>query len=309
MSHHLNPQPYNNAGAAHHFDPKAGWTQPAHRVPRHPQFHSAASANHPTNYNHNNNYDHQPDQYQDNEAFSDENIDVQLDSPESDYQGQAQGSPSKSLPDAMSEELKLDLTCFQDDEVKKKPVPGGVSLMKRGEQRIIVNEEGVVGGGSGGQYPLSMKPRAGSKVVDSTEPVASHVDRSQTEPPREVVSSLAGDTSVTALPPINKSETLPIPDSNGRLTHNSDDTGRPPIRRSVTPNEFGGDNRPSVVRRAATPSKDFADSNLLSKGRRRKDVKSGSTENLDRCVDDVALSASKKKHFRTSLKNLFQRKK
>ncbi|KAK7105051.1 hypothetical protein V1264_019672 [Littorina saxatilis] len=241
---------------------------------------------------HPNHYQHEDeDNYEEEEE--DENIDVQLDSPESDYMPQHQ---TQKAPEHMSEELKLDLTYFADDK------EGKTKLVKRAlpaEPRLMVNNNPV---------PLSMKPMDNANNLAAE--VSTTVDRSQKEPPKEVVDSLSGDKSdkVTSLPPIRPVDAYPnVHDNNSRVLHT--DLDRP--RRSVTPNEISGVTRPVVMRRAATPSEFIGavDSSNAKAARRRKDSKNASTENLHRSIDDVSLSAAKKKPFRTSLKNLFHRKK
>ena len=222
----------------------------------------------------------------------DQHVDVQLDSPSSDYM---QSRQSQKPPEDMSEELKLDLTCFQEDENKP-------SLLKRSQPPEPPVESAV---------PLSMNPKAGN-MNNSAEAVPYAPDRSLTEPPKEVMDSLTGDKTdkFTSLPPIHPQEAFPaVADTNGRTFHT--ELERPPVRRSVTPSEFSNISRPTVLRRAATPSEFLgaADSVGSKGGRRRKDSKNTSSENLHRSIDDVSLSTSKKKPFRTSLKNLFQRKK
>ena len=238
------------------------------------------------------------------EEEEEENIDVQLDSPESDYLHLSQHQSQKP-PDSMSEELKLDLTCFHDDnEGKPRALP---KRSLPAEPKLLVAKDS----NPDSHYPLSMKPMM-SDTNNSAEGVPTVADRSQTEPPKEVVESLTGDKTdkVTSLPPIRPQDAFPnVNDTNSRVLHT--DIDRPPVRRSVTPSEFSSVSRPAVLRRAATPSEyvGVSDSMNSKAGRRRKDSKNASSENLHRSIDDVSLSASKKKPFRTSLKNLFQRKK
>ncbi|KAL8590350.1 hypothetical protein ACOMHN_006466 [Nucella lapillus] len=241
-----------------------------------------------------NGHHYQQDEEEDEE---DDHVDVHLDSTGSDL------SPSlqqiQKPPKDMSEELKLDLTCFQD---KNETKPTLLKRSQPAEPPAVLQP-----------VPLSMKPLAGGggahKVADT---VPQPADRFQTEPSKEVVSSLAGDKSVTSLPPIHPQDGLPtVADTNGRLLHA--ELERPPVRRSITPSEFSTVTRPAVLRRAATPSSEYLgtpDPVSSKGGRRRKEGKNTSNEALHRSVDDVSLSsASKKKPFRTSLKNLFQRKK
>ena len=237
------------------------------------------------------------------EEEEDENVDVQLDSPESDSLHSSQHQSHKP-PESMSEELKLDLTCFHDDnEGKPRPLP---KRSLPAEPKLSVVKDST----PDTHYPLSMKPMM-SNTNNSAEGVLTVADRSQTEPPKGVVESLSGDRTdkVTSLPPIRPQDALPnINDNNSRVFHT--DIDRAPARRSVTPSEFSNASRP-VMRRAATPSDYIGVSESMNSkaGRRRKDSKNASSENLHRSIDDVSLSASKKKPFRTSLKNLFQRKK
>jgi hypothetical protein len=263
-----------------------------HPTSIHPKHLNTSAPPHPQHYNHQQNYSHPQQnvypldlgQYgysageqhhedvNNNEShllYEDGHpVDVELDSPHTP--GGPLHPSAHRPPHHLSQELKLDFTCFQDEGEKKK-------LQKRKEVEQPV--------------PLSMKP--GGEELNP-----SNVDRSQTEPPREVISSLSGERPlISSLPPIHASATTtePLPlstthDTNG-LVKNERDT-RSPIPRSKTPRGLGPPRAPG------------------GKGRRgRKDNKHASTDNLRGSVEDVSHSASKKKPFRTSLKNLFQRKK
>ncbi|XP_076463989.1 uncharacterized protein LOC143296102 isoform X2 [Babylonia areolata] len=298
LSLHLNNGDGGGGVLYHHLPPHAVSAQEL-RVSQQ-QMYSSSSSQPPTHHYHQHHRDDDDD-----DDDEDQMDDVHLDSTESDL------SPSlhqpQKPPQHMSEELKLDLTCFHDDSDSKPRGVGG--LLKRSQVSDPPPPPDPQG-------PLSMKPHGGGEGhsgavagVEEAVSVPVPADRSKTEPSKEVVHSLSGDKGLTSLPPIHPHDPPHHQDANGRLLQA--ELERPPVRRSVTPSEFSTVSRPAVLRRAATPSEFLTtpDTAASKGGRRRKDGKNSSSETLHRSVDDVSLSASKKKPFRTSLKNLFHRKK